>query len=79
MALNHQTINEERGARRAADLRRRFALVSDVSFNRPSFGLHPASPRRSWAAGGSRRAQINDVLIWSTLAAIMVFFGFVLF
>ncbi|MCK7613043.1 hypothetical protein [Roseibium sediminicola] len=79
MATQTQSINENRGARRAAELRRRFAHVSNTSFGRPSFGLRPAPAGRSHGFNRSRRAQLQEFLGWSMLAAVVMFIGFLIF
>ncbi|MES0881450.1 hypothetical protein [Roseibium sp. SCP14] len=79
MVTRYQTINEERGAQKAAELRRRFRQASKVSFNRPQFGLWPSTRQRSWVEIKSRQAQFREFLIWSAMAAIVVFFGFIIF
>jgi hypothetical protein len=79
MALKYQTINEDRGARRAAELRRRFRHVSNTSINQRQFGVWSTPAKRHWSDQISRKTQLNEFLIWSVLAAIVVFFGIVLF
>jgi hypothetical protein len=79
MALKYQTINEDRGARRAAELRRRFRHVSNSSINQRQFGVWSTPAKRQWPEQSSRKTQLNEFLIWSVLAAIVIFFGFVLF
>ncbi|MBO6508351.1 MAG: hypothetical protein JJ866_24290 [Roseibium sp.] len=79
MALKYQTINEERGARRAAELRQRFRHVSETSIGRPQFGIWSKPEQASRSNRMLRRAQRNEFLIWAVLAAITVFFGFLLF
>ena len=79
MASHTQTINEDRGARRAAELRRRFAHVSNRSISRPRFGLRTAPAGPSWGRTRARRAQIQEFLAWSTLAVVVMFIGFLIF
>lgn len=79
MASKTHTINEDRGARRAAELRRRFAHVSKTSINRPHFGLRTSPAGRSWGATRAYRAQLQEFLAWSTLAVVVVFIGFMIF
>ncbi|QFT29953.1 hypothetical protein K1718_04595 [Roseibium porphyridii] len=79
MVSRYQTLNEERGARRAAELRRRFSHVSNTAIKRPAFGLRSEPEAAAWSEIKSRRSHVNDLLIWLTLAVIVVFFGFVLF
>lgn len=79
MATQTQTINENRGARRAAELRRRFAHVSNTSFGRPSFGLGLTPAGRSWNTSRSRRAQLQEFLAWSMLAGVVMFIGYLVF
>jgi len=79
MAMNTQTINEDRGARRAAELRRRFAHVSNRSIARPRFGLRTPQAGPSWGSTRARRAELQEFLAWSTFAAVIVFAGFLIF
>jgi len=79
MATRTQTINENRGARRAAELRRRFAHVSNTSLGRRPFGLRPVPATRSWGSGKSHRAQLQEFLAWSMLASVVLFIGFLIF
>lgn len=74
-----RTINEDRGARKAADLRRRFREVSSASVKRSQFGLRSGPQMRGWQETGSRQSRLNDFLIWSALGAAMVVAGFVIF
>lgn len=73
--MNHQTINEERGARRAEELRRWFRHVSNASFGRSGYGFGPSSPVRPRSHAVVRQAQIRDFLFWSLLAVAIVFIG----
>lgn len=79
MVTHTQTINESRGARRAAELRRRFAHVSNASRARSHFGLRPGPEDRSWNTARSRRAQLQEFLSWTALAAVVVVIGIMLF
>lgn len=79
MTTHTQTINESRGARRAADLRRRFAHVTNSSIGRPRFGLRQAPAGRGWGASRSQRAQLQEFLAWSALAGVVMFIGFLIF
>ncbi|MTH96476.1 hypothetical protein [Roseibium sp. RKSG952] len=46
--MAHNTIDEDRGARRAEDLKKRFRKVSNRSFGRPGLSQVPRNaPRRS--------------------------------
>ncbi|MCX2725272.1 hypothetical protein [Roseibium salinum] len=65
--MNYQTINEERGARRAAELRRRFRKVSSASFGRA----------RSRLQNRARKNRAGGIMTWWVLAAIVVFLGFI--
>lgn len=76
MYAKTHTLNEDRGARRAADLRRRFSHVSNAAIARPARGRH--STARARALNRSRRAQLAELLGWSTLAAVMMFIGFLI-
>ncbi len=75
--MTYQTINEERGARKAADLRRRFQKASGSSGRMSGFG--PVKFDALKSGFGSRREYFNAFLIWITMAAVIVFFGFMLF
>ncbi|GAB2184685.1 hypothetical protein [Roseibium sp. LAB1] len=75
MQLRYRTINEDRGSRRAAELRDRFRHVSDASINGPQFGLRPGAQARTWTQDKSRQAQFQELMAWSVLAAVMVFIG----
>lgn len=77
MTTSYQTINEERGARKAAELRKRFRNASRTSGVVPGFGADKIDALRN--GFGSRRAYFNAFLIWVTMAAVIAFFGFVLF
>jgi len=77
--MKFRTIDENRGARRAADLRRRFRQVSNRSMKRPQFGLRPGPQAPGWREAGTRKARLNDFLVWCALGAVAVFFGFILF
>ena len=79
MTQHTQTLNETRGARRAAELRRRFAHVSDTSLGRSGFGLRAAPAARSWNTARARRSQLQEFLAWSLLAAVVTFIGFLIF
>lgn len=79
MVTKTHTINEDRGARRAAELRRRFAHVSNKSIGRPQFGLRTPPAGRSWGATRTYRAQLQEFLAWSTLAVVVMFIGFMIF
>ena len=79
MSANYQTINEERGARKAAELRRRFGNVSRASGGRPQFGMWPAQRQAARGQLKSRQAQFRELMIWSAMAVIVVFFGFIIF
>jgi len=70
--MMYQTINEERGARRAAELRRRFRKVSNKSLGRKQFGVWPAGSQL-------RRTELNQFLLWCVLGVIVAFIGFVVF
>ncbi|WP_299820506.1 hypothetical protein [uncultured Roseibium sp.] len=82
-------INEDRGARRAEDLRRRFRHVSDASFRRASasrtqngrlyFGQKPAAPSPSWGDVKARRPHLDNFMIWCVLAVIVAVAGYVVF
>ncbi|POF30980.1 hypothetical protein CLV41_105158 [Roseibium marinum] len=84
-----RTINEERGARRAADLRRRFRHVSEASLRRasvsrshrdqPYFGRKPAATAPVWRDVKVRRSHFDNFLIWSVLAVIVTVAGYVVF
>ncbi|WP_428648581.1 hypothetical protein [Roseibium sp.] len=73
--MSYHTIDEERGARRAEELRRRFRHVSDASFGRSRYGFGPSTHSRSRSEAAIRYAQIRNVLFWSLLAVAMVFVG----
>ncbi|MEE4014569.1 hypothetical protein V1T76_21065 [Roseibium sp. FZY0029] len=75
MPLRYRTINEDRGARRAAELRDRFSHVSEASINRPQFGLRHAPQARTWNEAKSRQSQFQELMAWSVLAIVMVFIG----
>lgn len=77
VTMTYQTINEERGARKAAELRRRFQKAS-VNPGRAS-GFGPAKFDALRTGFGSRKEYFNAFLIWMTMAAVIVFFGFMLF
>lgn len=79
MATRPQTINENRGARRAAELRRRFAHVTNSSIGRQHFGLRPVPAGRGWDTSRSQRARLQEFLAWSALAGVMMFIGFLIF
>ncbi|KZM50559.1 hypothetical protein [Labrenzia sp. OB1] len=83
-------INEERGARRAEELRRRFRHVSDTSFRRASvgrahssgrlyFGQKPAATAPSWGEVKARRPHLDNFLIWCVLAVVVAIAGFAVF
>ncbi|MHA7776326.1 hypothetical protein [Roseibium sp. M-1] len=74
MYAKMHSLNEDRGARRAADLRRRFAHVSDAAISRPATGRRNSAQARVLTR--SRKAQLTELLGWSTLATVMVFIGF---
>ncbi|PVB62451.1 hypothetical protein [Labrenzia sp. 011] len=84
-----RTINEERGARRAEDLRRRFRHVSDVSFRSASGsrswqgqrhpGRNPATAPAGVQRLRARRSQMTDFLTWCVLAVIVATIGLVVF
>ncbi|MBN8183847.1 hypothetical protein [Roseibium aggregatum] len=75
MQLRYRTINEDRGARRAAELRDRFRHVSDASINHPQFGLRHGAQARTWSEVKSRQSQFQELMAWSVLAVVMVFIG----
>lgn len=77
MSITSQTINEERGARKAAELRRRFRNASKDAGG--SYGFGPVKLNSARSGFGSRREYFNAFLIWVTMAAVIAFFGFVLF
>ena len=77
VTMTYQTINEERGAQKAAELRRRFQKASGNSSRLSGFG--PAKFDALKTGFGSRREYFNAFLIWMTMAAVIVFFGLVLF
>ena len=79
MTLKYQTINEDRGARRAADLRKRFSRVSNKAIGQRQFGDWSNAARLRVPNQSVRKAHRNEFLIWTVLAAIVVFFGFVMF
>jgi len=79
MATNTQTINESRGARRAADLRRRFAHVSNKTIPRQGFGLRSAPAGQTWGSSRLHSAQLREFLAWSLLAGVVMFIGFLIF
>ncbi|MCV0426544.1 MAG: hypothetical protein K5905_13830, partial [Roseibium sp.] len=71
MVARYQTINEERGAQKAADLRRRFRRASRISSGRPQFGMWPSPRQKDWSQDRSRQAQFREFVIWSAMAAIV--------
>ncbi|MGX1495028.1 hypothetical protein [Roseibium aggregatum] len=75
MPSRYRTINEDRGARRAAELRDRFSHVSEASTNRSQFGLRHAPQTRTWNEARSRQSQVQELMAWSVLAIVMVFIG----
>lgn len=78
MTTSNQTINEERGARRAAELRRRFSAASKTA--RRSNGI--AGRDATYAFGKIERSTRKDIkaaLVWIAMAAIIAFVGSVLF
>ncbi|WP_269585478.1 hypothetical protein [Roseibium sp. Sym1] len=77
--MSTQTINENRGERRAAELRRRFAHVTDSSIGRQRFGLRSAPAVRGWGSSRSQRTRWQEFLAWSALAGVMMFIGFLIF
>ncbi len=77
VTMTYQTINEERGAQKAAELRRRFQKASGNT--NPISGFGPAKFDALKSGFGSRRDYFNAFLIWITMAAVIVFFGFMLF
>jgi hypothetical protein len=77
--MRSQTINENRGARRAAELRRRFAHVTDSSIGRQHFGLRSAPAGRGWGSSRSQQTRWREFLAWSALAGVMLFIGFLIF
>jgi len=68
----YQTINEERGARRAAELRRRFSTVSKAS-------TAHGSTRLQLPGMSSRKQYLKSFLVWVAMAGVLVLFGTVLF
>ncbi|MEM5583113.1 hypothetical protein WNZ15_11680 [Roseibium sp. AS2] len=79
MAMNYTSINEDRGARRAAELRRRFAQVSSKASRGDGFGFGPVAQQRLRHVGASRRSELHSFLAWSALAAVVVVIGMMLF
>jgi len=79
MAVHTQSLNEDRSARRAAELRRRFAHVSDASLGRARFGPGRMPAGRIRSTARSRRAQLQEFLAWSMLAGAMIFIGYLIF
>lgn len=77
--MTYQTIDEDRGAQKAADLRRRFRKVSNASLSNRQFGLWPASRNRILAEAHSRQSHVNEFLLWCAFAAVVIFAGVVLF
>jgi hypothetical protein len=75
MPSRYRTINEDRGARRAAELRDRFRHVSDASISRPHFGLRQALQARTWNEARSHQSQFQELMAWSALASVVVFIG----
>ncbi len=75
--MRHQTINEDRGARRAAELRQKFRHVSDASFGQSRFSARSAVRARSWNGERSRQAEVQAFLGWSLLGMIVAFIGLV--
>lgn len=75
MHAKFRTLNEDRGARRADDLRRRFSHVSgNAARSAPGRG----SPAQARVLNRSHSAQLAELLSWGTLATVMVFIGFLI-
>lgn len=72
-----QTINEERGARKAAELRRRFRAASRKAAGAPSFGGFDVSPFGS--GGTSLRKDATALMIWIALAIVIAAAGSMIF
>ena len=79
MQAKVQTINEDRGARRAADLRRRFRHVSDTAIASPRYGRGFGIQSHSAVHAKSRQAQFQELMAWSMLAIVLTFIGFLVF
>jgi|GEM_PF-1904703 len=76
MYAKFRTLNEDRGARRAADLRRRFSRVSGKAAARHVPGR--GSPAQARVLNRSHSGQLAELLGWGTLATVMVFIGFLI-
>lgn len=76
MYAKFRTLNEDRGARRAADLRRRFSHVSGKAAARNVPGRRNSAQAR--VVNRSHSAQLAELLSWGTLATAMVFIGFLM-
>lgn len=77
MSITSQTINEVRGARKAAELRRRFRSASKGAAG--TYGFGPVKLKAAHSGLGSRREYFGAFLIWVTMAAVIALFGLVLF
>ena len=76
--MTYQTIDEDRGALKAQELRRRFRQVSNASMGHRQFGLWPARENRIRADAETRQARINEFFLWCTVGAVVLMAGSIL-
>ena len=77
--MTSSTLNENRGAERAAELRRRFRHVSDASFGHPQFGMWPTSSSLKGLSVSARRRHIRELTAWVAMAGVVLFIGVLIF
>lgn len=73
--MPYQALNEDRGARRAAQLRRRFRNVSNGSFRSPGTFEGKTATHGTWRRPSSRLSRYNTFVAWSVIALVVLFFG----
>lgn len=76
--MGYRTLNEDRGARRAADLKRRFRHVSDTSFGPRRSFVPSASGARNPNVSSIGRTRFNTFAVWATMAVIVLFVSSIL-
>ncbi|MEP3049037.1 MAG: hypothetical protein ABJL55_20875 [Roseibium sp.] len=77
--MTYQTINEDRGEQRAAELRNRFRHISDASFGRRQFGIWPSTSEHAGRSKMSRRSHFSEFAVWIGMAAVVLLVGLSIF
>ncbi|MEP4770633.1 MAG: hypothetical protein ABJY83_22235 [Roseibium sp.] len=77
--MTYQTINEDRGEQRAADLRNRFRQITDTSLGRRQFGIWPSSAEPVGRSSTKRWKHFSEFAVWLAMAIVVLSVGLAIF